>query len=60
MGTKGEKSLESKNRLLRPRNLLKTHKTDEKMFGKVWRFQAKNLEMFGKSLEKAWRARGFT
>jgi len=33
---------------------LKTLKIDVKSFGKAWRLQAENLEMFGKSLEKAW------
>jgi hypothetical protein len=33
---------------------LKRLKTDEKSFGNVWRFQARSLEIFGKSLEKAW------
>jgi hypothetical protein len=31
---------------------LKSPKTAKGTFGKVWRFQAKNLEMFGVDLEK--------
>ena len=52
-----QKSLEIKNGSWAPRNPLKSLKTDEKMFGKVWRFQAKSLDKFGKSLEKAWIGR---
>jgi len=48
------KSLEIKIGSWAPRNPLKTLKTAEEMFGNVWRFQAKSLDKFGKSLEKAW------
>ena len=46
-----------RKRLCSPCNPLKRLKIAERMFGKAWRFQAKNLEMFGKCLEKAWTAR---
>ena len=55
-GVPDPKKLGNKNQPLGPLNPLKSLKTDEKSFGKVWRFQAENLEMFGKSLEKAWEA----
>jgi hypothetical protein len=47
-----EKIWKLKKPLATPRNQLKSHKTAKGIFGKAWRFQGKNLEMFGASLEK--------
>ena len=52
------KSLEIKKPYWVALKPLITLKTDEKMFGKVWKIQAKSLDIFGKSLEKAWKPGG--
>jgi hypothetical protein len=47
----GQEIWNQRKRLFSSRNPLKRLKTAKRIVGKAWRFQAKNLEMFGVDLE---------
>ena len=51
-GGRRAKSLEIAKRVFPPHNPLQSHKTAKGILGKAWRFQAENLEKFGKKLGK--------
>jgi hypothetical protein len=54
-GDEGKKLGELIKWQIGPHNPLKRLKTANRIFGKAWRFQAENLEMFGDSKHFPWK-----